>query len=211
MRWKAYLFLKWRKMRKWKQKHLWIKISSTTDISFELETFEKDLFNIVDQSNFLITRIISNKRLTKILLKSLLNNVGGVVSVSLWVAWVAWMRGFVDGVGNILALMAWVAWVNLISAWVAWVAWVHKSLVWVKSWHGSKNRCWLKFWREWKQSFNTVFYRIWLNCTNRIQQALEAFFVIVNLFRAPFIQMKLTCLSIFSDLFSSLFSFLSLF
>ena len=155
--------------------------------------------------------MISKKRVTKILLNSLLNNVGGVVSVSLWVARVAWMRGFVGGLGEILALMAWVAWVHLILAWVAWVAWVHKSLVWVKSWHGSKNRCWLKFWREWKQSFNTVFYRIWLNCTNRIQHALEPFFVIVNLFRAPFIQMKLTCLSIFSDLFSSLFSFLSLF
>ena len=39
-------------MRKWKQKHLWIKISSTTAISFELETFEKDLFNIVDSIKF---------------------------------------------------------------------------------------------------------------------------------------------------------------
>ena len=38
-----------------------------------------------------------------------------------------------------------------------------------------------------------VFYRIWFNCTNQIQQALQLFFVMLNLFRASFIQMNLTC------------------
>ena len=38
-----------------------------------------------------------------------------------------------------------------------------------------------------------VFYRTWFNCTNRIQQALQLFFVMLNLFRASFIQMNLTC------------------
>ena len=37
------------------------------------------------------------------------------------------------------------------------------------------------------------FYWIWFNCTNWIQQAVQHFFIILNLFRASFIQMKLTC------------------
>ena len=37
------------------------------------------------------------------------------------------------------------------------------------------------------------FYWIWFNCTNWIQQAVQLFFIILNLFRASFIWMKLTC------------------
>ena len=37
-----------------------------------------------------------------------------------------------------------------------------------------------------------VFYRIWFNCTDRIQQTIQYFFVILNLFHASFILMKPT-------------------
>ena len=38
-----------------------------------------------------------------------------------------------------------------------------------------------------------AYYRIGYNCTNRIQQSLQLFFVIFNLFRASLIQMKPVC------------------
>ena len=49
------------------------------------------------------------------------------------------------------------------------------------------------------------YHRIWYNCTNRIQQSLQLFFVVSNLFGVSLIQMKPVCDAFFR--FSNLFSF----
>ena len=56
-----------------------------------------------------------------------------------------------------------------------------------------------------------VFCRIWFKCTNQIQQALQLFFVILDLFRPSFIQMKLPVCNAFLDLFSNLLLCLTFF
>ena len=50
-----------------------------------------------------------------------------------------------------------------------------------------------------------VFYKTWFDSTNRIQQDLQLFFVMLNLFWASFIQAWLVS-DVFLDLFSNLFS-----
>ena len=104
------------------------------------------------------------------------------------------LRGFVGRVGQSLA---WVAWVHKVLVWVAWVeilaymALVNKIVAWMVwvTWIKKNDPCYLiTLYRK-----HYVFCRIWFKCTNRIQQALQLFFVILDLFRPTFIQIKLTC------------------
>ena len=74
-----------------------------------------------------------------------------------------------------LAWVAYVAWVEIL----AWVTWVHIILAWLKN-NGVGQK-------------NGVGLNVLLFNHSRIQQVLQLFFAILNLVRASFIQMKLTC------------------
>ena len=90
-------------------------------------------------------------------------------------------RGFV---GCVSSVDTWVrGWRGSNLTWVIWVAWVHKILVQIKKRREVKFCCQLKKYFYLIILYrNHCFYEILINCTNRIQQALQLFFVILNLF-----------------------------
>ena len=56
-----------------------------------------------------------------------------------------------------------------------------------------------------------VFCKIWFKCTNRIQQALQLFFIIIDLFHPSFIHKNWPVCNAFLDLFSNLLLSLTFF
>ena len=87
------------------------------------------------------------------------------------------------------------------------MAWAHKILVpGSRNGGGQKNDVGLNVLLFDHNLQKTVFYRIWFNYTNRIQQALQLFLVILYLFRVSLSKWKWPACDVFQELFSKLIS-----